>query len=311
MLNRRHLRIKVLQELYSFFQSGSDDLAVAEKNIFRDIDKIYELYIFLFLFFRELAEYERGFTEERTQQKFYTKNHEQNPEVFSQLSFIRLLQQDKKFNIAVLKTKTNWQSDHEWVKNIFTRIRKSPEYINASIKSASDEIAFLGWVLEKMMAGQEDFRNALEEKNIQWSEEFDFVCISIERAIADSVNRKSLQLLRLYRDEKEDKDFVRDLFLKTILHSEEYQTMIAERTFNWEADRIALMDILLMKMALAEMCYFPTIPVKVSINEYIDISKEYSTPKSREFINGIIDKLATDLRSKGAIVKTGRGLIEQ
>ena len=243
MLNRRHLRIKVLQELYSFFQSGSDDLVEAEKNIFRNIDKIYELYIFLLLFFRELAEYERNFTEERPQQKFYTKNPEQNPEVFSQLSFIRLLQQDKKFNVAVLKTKTNWQADHEWIKNIFTRIRKSPEYANASIKTPSNEISFLTWVIEKMIIGQEDFRNVLEEKNIQWSEELDFVCSCLERTITESTNKKALQLMRLYRDEKDDKDFVRDLFLKTILHSEEYQTMIAERTFNWEAERIALMDI--------------------------------------------------------------------
>jgi N utilization substance protein B len=311
MLNRRHLRIKVLQELYSFFQSGSDDLAVAEKNIFRNLDKIYELYIFLLLFFRELAEQERNFTEERPQQKFYTKNPEQSPEVFSNLSFIRSLKQDKKFSVSLLKTRLNWQEDHEWVKTIFIRIRKSDEYINASIKSPADEINFLTWVLEKMILGQEDFQNMLEEKNIQWTEEFEFVCSCIHRTITDSVNRKSLQLMRLFRDEKDDKDFVRDLFLKTILNSEKYQAMIAEKTFNWEADRIALMDILLMKMALAEMCYFPTIPVKVSINEYIDISKEYSTPKSREFINGIIDKLAIELRNKGTIVKTGRGLIEQ
>src|SRR6185436_1371300 len=114
-------------------------LAAAEKNIFRNIDKIYELYIVLLLFFRELAEYERNFTEERPQQKFYTKNPEQNPEVFSQLSFIRLLQQDKKLNVTLLKLKTNWQADHEWIKNIFTRIRKSTEYMSASIKNTGDE----------------------------------------------------------------------------------------------------------------------------------------------------------------------------
>ena len=311
MLNRRHLRIKVLQELYSFFQSGSTDLAVAERNIFRSIDKIYELYIFLLLFIRELYEYEKRFTEERPQQKFYTKQAEQSPEVFSQLSFIRMLSHDKKFNLEVNRLKLKWMDDHEWVQNIFTRVRKSPEYVNASIKSPADEIFFLDWLIDEMIVNQEDFKSALEEKNIQWTEEFEFVCHNLHRTVEESIGKKSLQLMRLFRDEKDDREFVRDLFLKTILHSEEYQTMIAEKTFNWEADRIALMDILLMKMALAEMCYFPTIPIKVSINEYIDISKEYSTPKSREFINGIIDKLAIELRRKGTIVKTGRGLIEQ
>jgi len=311
MLNRRHLRIKVLQELYSFFQSGSTDLAVAERTIFRNIDKIYELYIFLLLFLRELYDFEKRFTEERPQQKFYTKQAEQSPEVFSKLSFIRLLSHDKKFNTELGRLKLTWMNDHEWVQNIFTRIRKSPEYMNASIKSPSDENNFLSWVIDTMIVNQEDFKGALEEKNIQWTEEFEFVCHNLHRTIQESLNRKSLQLLRLFRDEKDDRDFVRDLFLKTILHSDEYQSMIGERTLHWEAERIALMDILLMKMALAEMCYFPTIPVKVTINEYIDISKEYSTPKSREFINGIIDKLAIELRKNGTIVKTGRGLIEQ
>lgn len=311
MLNRRHLRIKVLQELYSFFQSGSDDLVVAERNIFRSIDKIYELYIFLLLFIRELYEFERRYSEERPQQKFYTKQAEQSPEVFSKLSISKMLSHDKKFNTEVSRLKLKWMEDHEWVQNIFTRIRKSPEYMNASIKTPDDENKFLAWLIDEMIVNQEDFKSALEEKSIQWTEEFEFVCYNLHRTMQDSISKKSLQLLRLFRDEKDDKAFVRDLFLKTILHSQEYQKMIAEKTFNWEADRIALMDILLMKMALAEMCYFPTIPVKVSINEYIDISKEYSTPKSREFINGIIDKLAIELRSKGTIVKTGRGLIEQ
>ncbi|MBK6838632.1 MAG: transcription antitermination factor NusB [Bacteroidetes bacterium] len=113
----------------------------------------------------------------------------------------------------------------------------------------------------------------------------------------------------MYKDEEDDRLFVRTLFNKTIINNEEYESAISERTKNWEVDRIALMDILILKMALSELVNFPGIPVKVSINEYIDISKEYSTPKSKQFVNGVIDKLALDYKEQGKIVKTGRGLI--
>ena len=310
MLNRRHLRIKVLQELYAFYQSGNDDLAVAEKNLFRNLDKIYELYIFMLLFFSELCEFEKTFIEERVQKKYYAKQAEKPADVFSRLRFCGLLTNDRKFASEVKRLKLSWQAEHQWIQNIYVRLSKSTEFEKAAAVK-TDELAFLTWFIEKMIATQEDFRSMIEEKNIHWDEEFDFICHMLEKTIKDSLNAGAIKLSRLFRDEKDDKEFVRDLFLKTILHSEEYQKMIAERTQHWEVDRIAMMDNLLMKMALAEISHFPTIPVKVSINEYIDISKDYSTPKSREFINGIIDKLAIGMRNEGKIIKTGRGLIEQ
>lgn len=308
MLNRRHLRIKVLQELYAFYQSGSDDLPAAERSLFRNLDKIYELYVYMLLFISELCEFEKSFIEERFQKK-YNKG-EKPADVFSRLRFCGLLTNDRKFAAEIKRLKISWQSENQWVQNIYARLMKTSEFEKAA-KPKQDELAFLTWFLEKMIAGQEDFRTMIEEKNIHWDEEFDFVCHMLEKTIKDSLQAGTLKLQRLFRDEKDDRDFVRDLFLKTILHSEEYQAMIAARTQHWEVDRIALMDNLLMKMALAEISHFPTIPVKVSINEYIDISKDYSTPKSREFINGIIDKLAIGMRNEGKIVKTGRGLIEQ
>jgi N utilization substance protein B len=308
MLNRRHLRIKVLQELYAFYQSGNDDLAAAERNLFRNLDKIFELYLFMLLFISEVCEFEKSFIEERLQKK-YNKG-EKPADVFSRLRFCGLLTNDRKFASEVKRLKLSWQAEHQWIQNIYARLLKTSEFEKAT-RVKPDEFTFLSWFLEKMVAGQEDFRNMIEEKNIHWDEEFDFVCHMLEKTIKDSLHSGNLKVLRLFRDEKDDKEFVRDLFLKTILHSEEYQKMIAERTQHWEVDRIALMDNLLMKMALAEISHFPTIPVKVSINEYIDISKDYSTPKSREFINGIIDKLAIGMRNEGKIVKTGRGLIEQ
>jgi N utilization substance protein B len=132
----------------------------------------------------------------------------------------------------------------------------------------------------------------------------------IIRSVKTFFDQKKLELYDLYKDDEEDKQFVRELFHQTILHNDEYEKAITDKTKNWELDRIALMDIILMKMALAELMTFPSIPVKVSINEYIDISKDYSTPKSNHFINGIIDKLAADFKQNGRIIKTGRGLVE-
>jgi N utilization substance protein B len=121
--------------------------------------------------------------------------------------------------------------------------------------------------------------------------------------------KEQLELIPLYRDEEDDKNFARMLFTQTILHNKEFEKSISDKTRNWEVDRIALMDILILKMALAELITFSNIPVKVTINEFIDISKEYSTPKSKQFVNGVIDKLAADYKENGKIVKAGRGLI--
>ena len=131
----------------------------------------------------------------------------------------------------------------------------------------------------------------------------------VGRTIRNYYEKGSLSLIALYKDEADDKDFTRKLFSQTILHNEEYEKAISERTKNWDVERIALMDILILKMAIAELITFANIPVKVSINEYIDISKEFSTPKSKQFVNGIIDKLAIDYTKEGKIVKAGRGLI--
>ena len=117
------------------------------------------------------------------------------------------------------------------------------------------------------------------------------------------------ELMPLYKDEEDDKEFARQLFKQTIINNTEFENAISERTKNWEVDRIALMDILILKMALTELVTFPNIPVKVSINEFIDISKDYSTPKSKQFVNGVLDKLAADFKEQGKINKTGRGLL--
>ena len=151
---------------------------------------------------------------------------------------------------------------------------------------------------------------ALEEKNIYWAEGLTIVHDMIFKTI-DSHNFNNFTLLPLYRDAEDDVEFMKQLVNKTIRDDDYFNELIVAKTQNWDADRIALVDIILMKMALCEILNISSIPVKVSINEYIDISKDYSTPNSKGFINGIIDKIVIELRNEGKIVKTGRGLMEE
>jgi transcription antitermination protein NusB len=309
MLSRRQLRIKVLQSLYSFFQSEKSDIAVAERELFRSIEKVNELYYYLLLFLKEVAEADHSDAGD-LHLKFFPRAEELkvNRRLF-ELDFIKSLSGNKSFQKQVSLLKLSWQNKHELVRKMFLEIKKSDEYRNFILEESSSEKNFVVELVRKFMESSEAFRNAIEEENIFWSDDFDFVIQQVIRTIRAFYDTGKLELVAAYRDPDDDTDFARRLFGQTIIHNEEFEKSIGERTRNWEVDRIALMDILIMKMALAELITFPNIPVKVTINEFIDISKEYSTPKSKKFVNGILDKLAADYKEKGKIVKAGRGLI--
>ncbi len=310
MLSRRQLRIKVLQSLYSFLQSEKSDLAAADRELFRSIEKVHELYLFLLLLLKELADADLQDAGE-LHQKHFPKEDELKAKIrFHQLSFILKLSSDSKFLTEVKNHTLSWQKDHELVRKIFLDIKKSTEYKNFLMNKAEvSEKDFLLTIIKNHFEHSEALKNSIEENNIYWMEDFSFPCHLVVKTIKDFYDSEKIKLSPVYKDE-DDKVFVRELFSKTILNDKEYEEAIAEKTQNWEVERIALIDMILLKMAMAEMISFPGIPVKVSINEYIDISKDYSTPKSRQFINGIIDKLADEYKKSGKIVKTGRGLME-
>ena len=188
-------------------------------------------------------------------------------------------------------------------------IKKSGMYHTFLKDNQANEKDFLIDLFRKFIESSESVQNQIEEENIFWTDDFTFAIHLVLRTIKSFYEKDKLELIPLYKDESDDKEFARKLFSQTILHNKEFEQSISERTKNWEVDRIALMDILILKMALAELISFPNIPVKVSINEFIDISKEYSTPKSKQFVNGVIDKLAMDYKEQGKILKAGRGLI--
>ncbi len=309
MLSRRQLRIKVLQALYAFFQAEKTDLAVAERELFRSIDKVHELYVYVLLLLKELAFVDQTDADD-LHLKFFPKEEELNAKIrLHELKYIQELENNAEFAAALKRTKLSWQSKQDLVRKLYLEIKKSEEYRSLLTSDQSNEKDFLCDVIRKFFLSSEALQHEIEEENIFWLDDFDFVCHMIIRGIKAYYETGKLEVMPLYKDEEDDRLFVRTLFSKTIVNNDEYEKAISERTKNWEIDRIALMDILILKMALSELVNFPGIPVKVSINEYIDISKEYSTPKSKQFVNGVIDKLALDYKEQGKIVKTGRGLI--
>ena len=310
MLSRRQLRVKVLQALYAYFQSDKKDLPVAERELLRSIDKVHELYIYLLQFIIELTDAEEADVQELQHKYFPDQLELAAKRRLNQSSFITFLKKSTVFESMRKKHAVSWQKDHELIRKLFLELKKSDAYRNYLSADEVDEKNFFSEIMKVYVEESEPMQHHLEETNIFWSEDISFVVHMIVRTIRQFFDQGRLELFEIYRDEKDDKDFIKTLFSQAVLHNREYEAAVSERTQNWDLERIAMMDILILKLALTELIHFPGIPIKVSINEYIEISKDFSTPKSKQFINGIIDKLAIDYKKSGKIVKTGRGLVE-
>lgn len=315
MLSRRHLRIRVLQGLYSYYQSEQKDALKTEREIFNGIEHTFNLYIYLLLFFPELAEQERIYRADLPP-KFIVSGDEK-PIIFSleQNQVITILSGSSSLKQAAKERSISWQSDTEVIKKVFHRMRTTDEYkhyVTTARHSADHDAEFCVWLFKKFVAGSDLITNTVEEKNIYWIDGFEFASGMALRAIKTIKPAKEdqFELTYIYKDKDDDTQFVKNLLHNTIKNDSYFTKLIDDKTKNWDVERIALIDVILLKMALCEVLYLTTVPVKVSINEYLDIAKDFSTPKSNQFINGIVDKLVIDLRNENKIVKTGRGLME-
>ncbi|MGP8217123.1 MAG: transcription antitermination protein NusB [Bacteroidia bacterium] len=313
MLNRRYLRIKVLQTLYSFFQDEDKNINARERELLVSIDKIYELYIYLFLLLKEIRLAGDRLIEERRKKRLPT-TEDINPN----LRFLNnrvLLKIEKSEALAKEKNarKIGWMADEDAVvKKFYHTIVASSEYTTYMAigdNSFEQDKQLIITLYKKYLSDNEELKQHLVEKNIHWASDYMLANICVVKTIESLEESAELELMPLYKAE-EDRDFMLELFRKTILDDTLNLALIAEKIANWEPERIASMDLLLMKMAITEVMNFPGIPVKVTLNEYIEISKLFSSPKSNTFINGILDAIIKELRTKNKVVKTGRGLIE-
>lgn len=320
MLSRRHLRIKTLQALYSYFVSNDVELGVGEKNMLRSTERIFELIVYQISFLVELVKFARKRIEEN-KLKFYPTEEDLNPNTrFIDNNFIAKLIQNRDFVRRLNAYKINWSDESEMVRKIYNELIASQSYkrfMQATGNNFEEDRSFIIKVFKENVAENDALAFFYEEKNISWVSDIDIanqLVIKIIKGITENQHDfeplPPLYSLDGKEEPDEDKKYQIMLYHKVILKSNEFEKIIQEKASNWELNRIAMMDIILLKMALAELMEFPSIPVKVTLNEYIELSKYFSTPKSGVFINGILDKLISELKKTKKIVKTGRGLIE-
>lgn len=314
MLNRRHLRIKVLQALYAFTQSSNSNLASGEKELFHSIDRIYDLYIYYLLLFDEINRFARQSLEDGKKKRLPTPE-DLNPNTrFVDNAIFNLLANNSELARVSQTSKVSWAGQQDLAQKLFREIKETEEfaeYMETSTGTFEEDRQFALKIFKKYMANFERIHELFEERSIYWNDDVDLMCSMVLKTIKQFTPESGVgaALLPLYKDPKDEIQFVKDLFRKTITNNEQLEEMIDVKTKNWEVERIASMDILLMKMAITEVLHFESIPVKVTLNEYIEISKFYSTPKSNIFINGILDKVFEELKEGGKIKKVGRGLI--
>jgi N utilization substance protein B len=308
--------------LYAFFQSGGDDLVNGEKQLLKGNDKLYELFIHQLSFLVKLVDYIHN-RQEESKKKFLPSEEDLNPNTrFIENKLISQLRENKDYARWYRALKINWIDESNMFLKIYNEIRSTEHFRrymdleHAGYKEDKEEIVR---ITHRHLEEFEPLRQYYEDRSIYWSDEdFDTSIMMVVKTIKAfrEDQSDSTPLPTLYQSDHDDdeagenKKFMLKLFHQTVLHSEEFEHLIAAQVDNWEVERIALMDMIIMKMALAELTSFSAIPVKVSINEYIEISKYYSSAKSRVFINGILDKLIAKLKEEGRIRKSGRGLIE-
>jgi N utilization substance protein B len=314
MLNRRHLRIKVLQALYAYFQSNDENYRHTENELMQSVERIYDLYISYILTFPEL----KGLAEHRmdeSKKKMRPTEEDLNPNLkFVDNKLIVLIEESKELRRISEERKVNWVGDEhqEMLRKILLTIRESEVYIqhmNDEARDFESDKMFVLDLFKAEIANSEIFYNYLEEKSIHWMDDIDLTCSMVLKTLKQAVEGEKLEILPLYKPNDDEQEFIRELLRKTISLNSENEKLIDDLTQNWELDRIAKMDIILMKMAITELQIFNNIPTKVTLNEYIEISKFYSTPKSNGFINGILDKAIDRLTADKKIKKIGRGLV--
>jgi N utilization substance protein B len=314
MISRRIIRTKVLQILYAHVSSPEKTISSSEKELHFSIRKTYDLYHLLLALPIELSDYAEKMMEIRKQKNFPTEE-ELNPNMrFVSNRLIGKLKQNEDLAGYLQQNKVNWVNSQELVKKIYQSMVESEVYTNYFATKEDDfqnDRRFCEDFFAEVLLKSEFVFNEFEEQSIYWNDDLDFVVSMVIKTLKKFKEESNINdhLSSLYKDE-EDEEFTVKLFRKTLAKSEENRKTIEAYTKNWDVDRVATMDILIMELALTELTEFPSVPIKVTLNEYIELAKYYSTQRSSIFINGVLDRITKDFKEQGKIVKAGRGLLE-
>ena len=309
MISRRHIRLKVMQSLYAFYSKKDISISKSENEMLRQIQDISNLKLAVLSLFLFLFRHADSFFEDN-KNKFLPKDEDLNPnKKFIDNFFYDFFLSNKTLMTKLEKFSVFWNdNDHDIIRKIFKDIVQSKlysDYLNNDEKSYENDIKFFNNILNEIILNNEILHHILEEKSIYWIDDLPFVAT----IIMGDFKIKKIKLLKSVFKNSSDKDFAIDLYRGVIKYDKEYEKVIIDKAQNWDIERIAIMDQIMIKMAFCEILNMPELPVKVSLNEYIEISKYYSTNKSKMFINGLIDSAVKDFTVKKMIKKSGRGLM--
>ena len=310
MLTRRHIRVKVMQCIFALHQEENHNLQRQETFLQASMDNMYSLYIILMGLW--VALYERSKQMQLLFQSKFIRNEDISHTLFSENKALQLIITNKQLNEAIeQEKKLSWYTYNEYVNILYNKLVESKIYRRqmALERTFEKDRQFLVELYTEVIAPNEELFDFLSDKEITWSDDFPIVNTLIVKLLKGLSQGKEANLLPpLFKDES-DKEFGKELLRKTILNDELFHQYLVEKTPQWDTERIAEIDAILIKMGITEFLKFPSIPVKVTLNEYVEIAKEYSTPKSSVFINGILDTLSKDFIQEGKLKKIGRGLL--
>lgn len=306
MINRKLIRVKIVQLTYAYYQNGHHNMDTAEKELLFSLSKAYDLYNYLFGLIVAITQEERRRVDIATR-RAEREGTETPSQRFAFNKFATQLEENKQLNLFMEDKKMSWENDVEAVRKLCDQIERSPLYQEYMMSDAEDyETDRELWrrIYRTLIQGNEDLDAILEEKSLYWNDDKEIVDTFVLKTIKrfDPANKADQGLLPEY-DDTEDREYALKLFRSTILNADTYQRYMSETSRNWNFSRLAYMDVVLMQIAIAEMLTFPNIPISVTINEYVDLAKLYSTPKSGGYINGMLDAIARHLVDTGRLLK--------
>lgn len=306
MINRKLIRVKIVQLTYAYYQNGHHNMDTAEKELLFSLSKAYDLYNYLLGLIVAITQEERRRVDIATR-RAEREGTEAPSQRFAFNKFATQLEENKQLNLFMEDKKMSWENDVEAVRKLCDQIERTPLYQEYMMSDAEDyETDRELWrrIYRTLIQGNEDLDAILEEKSLYWNDDKEIVDTFVLKTIKrfDPANKADQELLPEY-DDTEDREYALKLFRSTILNADTYQRYMSETSRNWNFSRLAYMDVVLMQIAIAEMLTFPNIPISVTINEYVDLAKLYSTPKSGGYINGMLDAIARHLVDTGRLLK--------
>lgn len=306
MINRKLIRVKIVQLTYAYYQNGHHNMDTAEKELLFSLSKAYDLYNYLLGLIVAITQEERRRVDIATR-RAEREGTETPSQRFAFNKFATQLEENKQLNLFMEDKKMSWENDVEAVRKLCGQIEQSPlyqEYMMSDAEEYETDRELWRRIYRTLIQGNEDLDAILEEKSLYWNDDKEIVDTFVLKTIKrfDPANKADQELLPEY-DDTEDREYALKLFRSTILNADTYQRYMSETSRNWNFSRLAYMDVVLMQIAIAEMLTFPNIPISVTINEYVDLAKLYSTPKSGGYINGMLDAIARHLVDTGRLLK--------